>query len=122
MLRPGGAPAAGGAGYALGEAASRGVLTGLNAHLLAIQNTVRQIVNSAQVGNTTQVAGSGPFGLLPGYAHGGSIHREGWALVGGESWQVRSRTPLRLGQKVRVLARDGLTLQVEPMETETKGE
>jgi membrane-bound serine protease (ClpP class) len=59
----------------------------------------------------------GSLGLMQGDAA-----LKGWALVGGESWQVRTRTPLRFGQKVRVLARDGLTLQVEPTETETKGE
>lgn len=52
----------------------------------------------------------------------GDAESEGWALIGGESWRVRPSIPVRRGQKVRVLARDGLTLQVEPMEAETKGE
>jgi membrane-bound serine protease (ClpP class) len=49
---------------------------------------------------------------------------EGWALVGGENWRVRAKAPVQRGQKVRVLARDGLLLQVEPMgsEAESKGE
>ncbi|MBU1980262.1 MAG: nodulation protein NfeD [Gammaproteobacteria bacterium] len=47
---------------------------------------------------------------------------EGWARVHGENWRVQTRTPLQRGQKVRVLARDGLVLQVKPMEAEIKGE
>ena len=44
---------------------------------------------------------------------------EGWARVHGESWQVQTRFPLLRGQKVRVLARNGLVLQVTPTEVET---
>ena len=42
-------------------------------------------------------------------------HRDGqwWARVQGEVWQVRSRAALRRHQRVRVTARDGLTLLVE---------
>ncbi len=47
---------------------------------------------------------------------------EGWARVHGENWRVQARSPLQRGQKMRVLARDGLVLQVKPMEAETKGE
>ncbi|MFZ3184705.1 MAG: nodulation protein NfeD [Pseudomonas sp.] len=36
----------------------------------------------------------------------------GWVQLQGENWQVRSRTPLRPGQQVRVLARDGVLLDV----------
>ena len=39
---------------------------------------------------------------------------EGWARVRGETWRVASATPLGRGEKVRVLAIDGLTLRVEP--------
>lgn len=54
----------------------------------------------------------------------GDAETEGWALVGGETWQVRANTPVQCGQQVRVLARDGLLLQVEPTgsDAETKGE
>jgi membrane-bound serine protease (ClpP class) len=38
----------------------------------------------------------------------------GWARIHGENWRVVSRTPLRPGQKVRVLARNGLVLEVAP--------
>lgn len=39
---------------------------------------------------------------------------EGWAHVHGETWRVKSRTPLKAGQPVRVTRVDGLTLEVEP--------
>jgi membrane-bound serine protease (ClpP class) len=39
----------------------------------------------------------------------------GWARVRGENWRVVSRTPLHRGQKVRVLARNGLVLEVAPV-------
>ena len=42
--------------------------------------------------------------------------RDGWALVHGESWRIRCGQPLARGQKVRVVKRDGLTLEVEPWE------
>jgi len=45
---------------------------------------------------------------------------EGWARVHGENWRVQTRSPLRRGQKVRVLARDGLVLQVEPVEAKKR--
>jgi membrane-bound serine protease (ClpP class) len=42
------------------------------------------------------------------------LDREGWARVHGEMWKVRSPTPLSRGQKVRVLRREGLILEVTP--------
>jgi membrane-bound serine protease (ClpP class) len=45
-----------------------------------------------------------------------SIDVEGWAELRGERWRVRSTRPLHPGQPARVLARDGLTLHVEPHE------
>lgn len=38
-----------------------------------------------------------------------------WALVQGESWRVRSDSPLAPGDRVRITALDGLTLHVEPL-------
>jgi membrane-bound serine protease (ClpP class) len=40
---------------------------------------------------------------------------EGWARVQGERWQVRCAQPLKRHQEVRIIARDGLTLTVEPI-------
>lgn len=37
-----------------------------------------------------------------------------WIQVHGERWRGRSSAPLREGQRVRVMSRDGLVLQVEP--------
>jgi membrane-bound serine protease (ClpP class) len=42
---------------------------------------------------------------------------EGWARVHGESWRVQTLSPLQRGQKVCVLARNGLVLQVRPLDT-----
>ncbi|MDH4052976.1 MAG: nodulation protein NfeD [Rubrivivax sp.] len=46
-----------------------------------------------------------------------------WARVHGERWRVRSDLPLAPGQRVRVVARQGLTLQVqaEPPSAPTEG-
>jgi membrane-bound serine protease (ClpP class) len=38
----------------------------------------------------------------------------GWARVHGERWRIVSGAPLRTGQPVRVVGRDGLELRVEP--------
>lgn len=43
---------------------------------------------------------------------------QGWAQVQGERWLVKSGSPLKRGQQVRVLARNGLVLEVEPVETD----
>lgn len=46
---------------------------------------------------------------------------EGWASLRGEVWRVRSPVPLHTGQKVRVVARAGLVLQVVPIDNNGKG-
>jgi membrane-bound serine protease (ClpP class) len=47
---------------------------------------------------------------------------EGWARIHGENWRVISKTPLRRGQRVRVLARNGLVLEVMPIGNNDTGE
>ena len=42
------------------------------------------------------------------------MEHEGWARIHGEQWQVRSSVPLKRGSRVRVRARHGLVLDVEP--------
>ncbi len=42
------------------------------------------------------------------------IEHEGWARIHSEQWRVRSRVPLKRGSRVRVSARHGLVLEVEP--------
>jgi len=44
----------------------------------------------------------------------GDFEGEGWARVHSETWRVRSSTPLRGGERVRVARIDGLTLDVVP--------
>ena len=44
--------------------------------------------------------------------------RQGWVSLQGERWQVQSGAPLQVGQRVRVLAREGLRLRVTNQETE----
>jgi membrane-bound serine protease (ClpP class) len=58
----------------------------------------------------------GSYGEMLGNAQG-----EGWANVGGETWSVVSNTPLVEGQKVRVVARRGSVLVVEPANNFSKG-
>ncbi|HEV7914834.1 MAG TPA: NfeD family protein, partial [Albitalea sp.] len=40
---------------------------------------------------------------------------QGWARVQGETWRVKSASPLKAGERVRVAAVDGLVLQVDPI-------
>ena len=41
---------------------------------------------------------------------------EGWAMLGGERWRVRSARPLASGQRARVVRMDGLVLEVEAID------
>ncbi|MEO6925301.1 MAG: nodulation protein NfeD [Rhodanobacter sp.] len=45
---------------------------------------------------------------------------EGWMMLQGERWRVRSATALPAGAEVRVLSRQGLLLKVEPAHAEAK--
>ena len=45
----------------------------------------------------------------------------GWVHLQGEQWQVRSRAPLRAGQRVRVIARHGLWLEVAATDATSSG-
>ena len=62
-----------------------------------------------------------------GEALGDTEHGQGWAHIRGETWRVVSDTPLHRGQKLRVVRRHGLLLQVAPVpadiaDTHEKGE
>ncbi|GAB3550440.1 nodulation protein NfeD [Noviherbaspirillum agri] len=61
----------------------------------------------------------GPEALVGSMAE---IVTDGWAQVHGENWRIASDQPLRPGQKVRILARKGLVLDVEPAGNHDKGE
>lgn len=47
---------------------------------------------------------------------------EGWVKYQGETWRAASKTPLRRGEKVRILARNGLVLEVAPDDNIRTGE
>jgi len=40
----------------------------------------------------------------------------GRVMILGESWQARTTSPMKKGDKVRVIAQDGLQLSVEPLQ------
>jgi membrane-bound serine protease (ClpP class) len=44
------------------------------------------------------------------------LGNEGWAQVGGETWRIRSQSPLARGATVKVMKVDGLILDVEPQQ------
>jgi membrane-bound ClpP family serine protease len=46
----------------------------------------------------------------------------GWVHLQGERWQVSSARPLQIGQRVRVVARKGLLLEVAATDAVTAGE
>ncbi|NVZ25408.1 hypothetical protein HX881_07600 [Pseudomonas gingeri] len=50
--------------------------------------------------------------LQTGDVHHGRVYG-GWVQLQGENWQVLSPTPLQPGQRVRVIARKGLLLEVQ---------
>lgn len=64
----------------------------------------------------------GPDDLIGAVATVLDDGREGWALLRGETWRVASDAPLRRAQKVRVVARKGLLLRVEPIADNHQGE
>lgn len=64
----------------------------------------------------------GPDDLIGAVATVLDDGREGWALLRGETWRVQSDAPLRRTQKVRVVARKGLLLRVEPISDNNQGE
>jgi membrane-bound serine protease (ClpP class) len=69
---------------------------------------------------------SGDAGLLGSVAPvmsllaGDAFH--GWVHLQGERWQVSSATPLHIGQRVRVVARKGLLLEVTATDAVSVGE
>ena len=60
------------------------------------------------VGGDAELIGS----LAPVTGISAQDPHSGWAHLQGENWQVRSATPLQVGQQVRVVAREGLQLNV----------
>ena len=60
------------------------------------------------VGGDAELIGS----LAPVTGISAQDPHSGWVHLQGENWQVRSATPLQVGQQVRVVAREGLQLSV----------
>jgi membrane-bound serine protease (ClpP class) len=73
---------------------------------LALRARRRRVVSGAEelVGATGEV--------IEAFEH------EGRVRLHSEDWNARTQTPLKAGQKVRVVGRDGLVLQVEPQTKE----
>jgi membrane-bound serine protease (ClpP class) len=87
------------------------VVLGLGCALL-VAGTVGMALKARrrqQVGGDAGLVGS----LAPITALSDGDPQYGWVHLQGENWQVHSQTPLRLGQRVRVLARQGLRLEVD---------
>ena len=83
--------------------------------LMAIVGTVLKTRRRAVV--------SGPADMIDSIAKVvDASGQEGWVFLRGENWRVTSKTPRQRGQKVRVLARNGLILEVAPAGNEKKGE
>jgi membrane-bound serine protease (ClpP class) len=75
---------------------------------MALKTRRRRAVGDGLIGSTAQLVSVE------------SAH-EGWARVRGETWRVVAHFPLRAAQKVRVVARDGLVLEVIPENDQKQG-
>lgn len=94
-----------------GYEVNRGVIAGIAVSATALLGILVWLFWRARRARITTggeaLLGVAVFALEP-------IEREGWAEFQGERWRVQSTSPLRPGQRARVLARDGLILRVEP--------
>jgi membrane-bound serine protease (ClpP class) len=61
----------------------------------------------------------GPDAMIGSIAE--MVDDAGWARMHGEIWRVRSHSPLRRAQAVRVVGRNGLVLEVVPAEQDEPG-
>jgi membrane-bound serine protease (ClpP class) len=85
-------------------AGSAVALSGITA--LMIQNQRRAVVSGVEA-----MVGQPAEALEP-------FDSRGWVFAFGESWSSRSRTPVARGERLRILAVTGLTLEVEPWKKE----
>jgi len=88
-------------GIVFGIAAAGGAIFGLTLYLLWRARRAPVVTGDRTlIGHTADVAEP--------------IESEGWAFVAGERWRIRTRVPLKPGDRPRVIAMEGLTLIVEP--------
>ena len=100
-----------------GYAVNLGVIAGIAVAFAALLGIIVWLVFRARraqpfTGDGAIVADTGP--LLEAVGADG----EGWMMLHGERWRVRCPTALPAGAKVRVVSRQGLLLQVEPVPAE----
>jgi membrane-bound serine protease (ClpP class) len=50
------------------------------------------------------------------------IHEDGTVQVTSELWSARSETPVKSGQRIRVIGREGFTLLVEPLQPDSRSD
>jgi membrane-bound serine protease (ClpP class) len=90
-----------------------GVIAGIAASAVALLGATLYLLWRAR--HSPVVTGEGGFSGHSVVALE-AIDGEGWAEFAGERWRVRSARPLARGQRARVIRRDGLRLDVEPLE------
>ena len=73
--------------------------------------------SEAMLGSTGEIIDA-PLVPVDGQAGSRNV---GWARVHGERWRVTAAAPLAAGARVRVVARHGLMLEVEPAEQSQRG-
>ncbi|MDP3842283.1 MAG: nodulation protein NfeD [Oxalobacteraceae bacterium] len=100
---------------------------GIPVTLIAAIAVVSALLLAAMVGvvlkTRRRAVVSGPADLIGSIAEvQQATQHEGWARLRGETWRVVSDAPLQAAQKVRVVARNGLVLQVVPVVNDEKGE
>ncbi|MFL6685233.1 NfeD family protein [Paraburkholderia graminis] len=95
------------------------VLFVLGVSQLALRARRRPVVTGSEglIGSVGVVLEGGLVAASDAAADPGAAHSNlaGWARINGERWQVSSAVPLAAGDAVRVTARQGLTLTVEPV-------
>ncbi|MFP3582602.1 nodulation protein NfeD [Paraburkholderia sp. SIMBA_055] len=95
------------------------VLFVLGVSQLALRARRRPVVTGSEglIGSVGVVLEGGLVAASDAAADPGAANSSlaGWARINGERWQVSSAVPLAAGDAVRVTARQGLTLTVEPV-------
>jgi membrane-bound serine protease (ClpP class) len=104
-----------GYGLPLGLIAAVAVVSALLLGAIATM-AVRTRRRPRLAGLDDMVGGIAEVEAAPGAPH------EAWARLRGETWRVVSSAPLRQGQRVRVVGRNGLLLNVVPIDNDEQGE